>query len=140
MHSVSSSAQCPVQPHPLAAQPHPFAVQHRPLAVSIISSLCSLNRPLKKLSAHSPPFLARCPLSSLVWSSVQPRHLAVQPLFSLFRFTTYRTRACSHIPAHYVLYTYSLCCRLSCLFSTLSSLACSFSTHVVYSLAVQSFY
>jgi hypothetical protein len=51
-----------------------FAVKHLPLAESITSSLCSLTRPLNKLSAQSPT----CPLCSLVWSSVQPRLLAVQ--------------------------------------------------------------
>ncbi len=111
MCSVSSSTQCPVQPHPLSAQPHqfavqphPFDVQPHPLAVHCAASsarckhhqvtvqVCSLTRPPDNLSAHTPVFLARCPLSSLVCSKcpASAARCTLYSLFcSLFRFTTY---------------------------------------------------
>jgi hypothetical protein len=134
--SPASSARCSLQPHPFTVQPHLLAVQHRPLAVSITSSLSSLTRPLKKLFAHSSAFLDRCPLSSLVWSKVQPRLLAIKPLLFIVQLYHILVPALtSQLTSHYVLYSmYTVQpLPLSCLSCSLSSLACSFSTHV-YSL------
>jgi hypothetical protein len=96
VYSVITPFRLAVQPHPLCTLcPHLLNVLYSlilllhsltRLLYSITSSLCCLTRRLSKLSDHSPAFLAHCPLSSFVWSSIQPWLLAVQPLLFIVQF------------------------------------------------------